>query len=171
MTYGNMSWHEYGQIGVDAARKLNENERDKAIEWAREENSKLKEKLKESEQVNQVLKARAEKSSQEADAYKSLLSRPMQEIAQVNGDFKKAYDDQQELLATWIMGQKAYKETAEQLGLQLNKTPEEVTELARKNVVSVLENKTLHGNDASESPTLNNYAEKILEIRKKKGLC
>ena len=60
MTYGNMSWHEYGQIGVDRARDLVDEQRDKAIEWAREENSKLKEKLKESEQVNQVLKARAE---------------------------------------------------------------------------------------------------------------
>lgn len=177
MTYGNTSWNEFAQTYVDISQDLLNKERKEANEWARDENVKLKEKLKdaealleESEQVNYILKARAEKASKEAEAYKSLLSRPMFEIAQQNGDFKQTFQDQQLLLARWIMSQKAYKETATQLGIQLGKTPEEVKELNKDNIDAVLENRTEHGNDASSNELLNHYADTIIKIRKSKNM-
>ena len=42
MTYGNMSWHEYGQIGVDAARDQLERNNQQRLEEAWNDNSKLK---------------------------------------------------------------------------------------------------------------------------------
>jgi hypothetical protein len=106
---------------------------------------------------------------QENNVYKSLLSRPMKEIAEISGDFKKTYEMQQQLLAEWIMGQKAYRETAMQLGAALDMTPEQVQKVAAPNYTAVLENKTKFGNDGNESSTLNEYATTILAIRKKNG--
>ncbi|WP_374555174.1 hypothetical protein [Aquitalea pelogenes] len=101
--------------------------------------------------------------------YEDLLSRPMKDIAQKHSGFKKTYDMQQQMLAEWIMGQKAYRETAMQLGMALNMTPEQVQKLAAPNYTAVLENRTQHGNDASSSPTLATHAEAILAIRRKQG--
>lgn len=108
-------------------------------------------------------------ANQEASAYKELLSRPMREIAGVSGDFKKAYEMQQQLLAEWIMGQKAYRETAMQLGIKLEMTPEQVQKAAAPNFTAVLENRTQHGNDAKDIPLLAQHAEAILALRKKNG--
>jgi hypothetical protein len=106
----------------------------------------------------------------EVDKYKKLLSRPMQEIAEISGDFKKTYDMQQQLLAEWIMGQKAYRETAMQLGMALNMAPEQVQKVAAPNYTAVLENRTKFGNNANDgTPTLAAHAETILAIRKKNG--
>lgn len=120
---------------------------------------------KEIAQLQQQLTA----EQQEKEAYKRLLSRPLQEIAAVNGDFKKTYEQQQQLLAEWIMGQKAYKETAMQLGLQVGKNPEEVQNIASGNYTAVLENRTEHGNNADTNPLLVQHASAILEIRKRQG--
>lgn len=102
-------------------------------------------------------------------SYEDLLSRPMKEIAQANDDFKKTYDHQQQMLAEWIMGQKAYRETAMQLGMSLDLTTEQVQKMAAPNYTAVLENRTEHGNNASSSPTLAAHASAILALRKKNG--
>lgn len=102
-------------------------------------------------------------------AYEELLSRPMKDIAQANDDFKKTYDQQQQMLAEWIMGQKAYRETAMQLGMSLDLTTEQVQKMAAPNYTAVLENRTQHGNDASSSSTLSAHASAILALRKKNG--
>jgi hypothetical protein len=93
----------------------------------------------------------------------------MKDIAEINGDFKKTYEMQQQLLAEWIMGQKAYRETAMQLGMALDMTPEQVQKVAAPNYTAVLENKTKFGNDGNESATLAQHAATILAIRKKNG--
>lgn len=102
-------------------------------------------------------------------SYEELLSRPMKEIAQANDDFKKTYNQQQHMLAEWIMGQKAYRETAMQLGMSLDLTTEQVQKMAAPNYTAVLENRTQHGNDASSSSTLAAHASAILALRKKNG--
>jgi hypothetical protein len=119
-------------------------------------------------QVRKLKKDLAAKEN-ENEAYKNLLSRPMKEIAEVSGDFKKTYEVQQQLLAEWIMGQKAYRETAMQLGMALDMTPEQVQKVAAPNYTAVLENKTNFGNDGNESATLTDHAATILAIRKKNG--
>lgn len=103
----------------------------------------------------------------------NLLSRPLKQIAQEHPAFKNNYEAlieaQNEILADWILGQKAYKETAIQLGIQVGKTPEEIKKIASQNVNAVLENKTEHGNNASSSKTLSENAAAIIAIRKKDG--
>ena len=102
-------------------------------------------------------------------SYEELLSRPMKEIAKVNSDFKKTYEQEQNVLAQWILGQRAYKETAIQLGMSLDMTAEQVQKMAAPNFTAVLENRTQHGNDASSNPTLAVHASAILALRKKNG--
>lgn len=114
-------------------------------------------------------RALQKKAELESEKYKQLLSRPMKEIAEVSGDFKKTYEMQQQLLAEWIMGQKAYRETAMQLGVALDMTPEQVQKVAAPNYTAVLENNTKFGNDGNESATLAQHAATILAIRKKNG--
>lgn len=116
-------------------------------------------------QENKLLKEKIQKN----EDYEKLLSRPMKDIAAINGDFRKTYEMQQELLAEWVLAQRAYKETATQLGIQLGKTPDEVQQMASQNANAVLENKTQHGNDATTSPLLNDYASAIIAMRKKNG--
>lgn len=125
----------------------------------------LEEKIQEAEHAQQTVNA----YKQQANAYRHLLSRPMKEIADMNGDFKKTYELQQQMLAEWIMGQKAYRETAMQLGAALGMTPEQVQKVAAPNYTAVLENRTQHGNDGSASPTLAQYADTILTLRRKNG--
>lgn len=115
------------------------------------------------------LEAELRESKKEVQVHRELLSRPMKEIADVSGDFKKTYEIQQQMLAEWIMGQKAYRETAMQLGIALEMTPEQVQKVAAPNYTAVIENRTTHGNDATTSPTLSTYASAILEARKKSG--
>ena len=118
-----------------------------------------------------ALEAQLEYQKKQTEYYKNLLSKPMQEIARQNDDFKATYDKQQELLTDWIVSQKAYKETAMQLGIQVGKTPDQIKEMAKQNITAVLENKTKHDNNIEAIPSVKTQAEKILEIRKSKGLC
>ncbi|MHC3434935.1 hypothetical protein G7048_06050 [Diaphorobacter sp. HDW4B] len=118
---------------------------------------------------NAALTMELAKYKQQANEFRSLLSRPMKEIADMSGDFKKAYEVQQQMLAEWIMGQKAYKETAMQLGMEVGKSSEEIQQLATQNANAVLENRTEHGNDSTTSPTLADHASAILAIRRKNG--
>lgn len=83
---------------------------------------------------NRVLK-------QEVEYYKQLLSQPMQVIAQHNGDFKKTYEEQQTLLADWMVSQKAFKELAIQFGAEKGLDPNEVIDMGLDKKVDVLEDK------------------------------
>lgn len=122
--------------------------------------NKLADRLESTQQ--QLAKAQAE-----ANFYKSLLSKPMAEIAEHNGDFKAAYEAQRELLAGWIVSQKAFKEVAIELGVNGGKSKEDVIEMANQAKVNVLNNETEHGNNASEVEFLNPYVE-ILRAKMKK---
>lgn len=107
----------------------------------------------------------------------NLLARPLKQIAQEHPEFKKNYDvlvgaykeAQEESLAKWILSQKAYRETAMLLGLQVGKTPEEVVNMAEKNKDVVLNNQSELGNNASSSPLLQDNAAAIIAMRKKNG--
>lgn len=104
-------------------------------------------------------KAQLAKAEAEAEFYKKLLSKPMAEIAQYNGDFKAAYEAQREMMANWIVSQKAFKEAATDLGIQAGKTKEDVIELGKQAKEDVLNNTTKHGNNAEDLDFLNPYVE------------
>lgn len=121
-------------------------------------------------QLKKELKAEkllSEKAKQEAEFYKSLLAQPMHVIASSNEDFKKTYEVQQELLASWIVSQRAFKELAIDLGLELGKTKQQVIDEGTANKGKVLNDQTKHGNDTTSSPLVEKYAEKLKAKLKK----
>lgn len=129
----------------------------------------LKKELEQAQRMQRKAEMETATYKKEADAFRGLLSKPMKEIADMSGDFKKTYELQQQMLAEWIMGQKAFKETAMQLGMKVGKTPEEVQQMATQNANAVLENRTEFGNDSTTSPTLASFADVIIAARKKNG--
>lgn len=90
---------------------------------------------------------RRQQAEAEVAYYKDLLSKPMHEIAVENEDFKKAYVLQQQLLADWMVSQRAFKELAIDFGLQIGKTKEEILEQGVANKEKVINNETDHQNN------------------------
>lgn len=107
------------------------------------------------------------KLESEKEFFENLLSLPMKEIAERNGQFKQTYEAEQLVLSKWILSQKAYAETAMQIGLEAGKSTEEVQELYKDNIISVLANATKHGNDAVTNPVLKENINKIVKTNKK----
>jgi hypothetical protein len=97
----------------------------------------------------------------EAIFYKNLLSKPMAEIAEHDKNFKEMFDKQQEMLATWMINQRAMKEVAMILGKELGKTEDEVIKLAKQATKDVLNGETKHGNNAEDMKFVKPYIEKI----------
>ena len=104
---------------------------------------------------------RRQQAEVEVAYYKDLLSKPMHEIAVENEDFKKAYVLQQQLLADWMVSQKAFKELAIDLGLQLGKTKEEILEQGVANKEKVLNNTTKHNSNAEDSKIISPHIEAL----------
>lgn len=73
-----------------------------------------------------------ERLRKENEYYKSLLSKPMAEIANQNGAFKDTYLKQQEIIAKWIVNQQAFKNVtlkfAEKLGLDKSEINKELND-------------------------------------------
>ena len=76
---------------------------------------------------------RAHKDSEKAKAmassvgfYKTLLSRPMAEIAELNADFAETYYVQNQHMSDWMLSQKAFKELALDFGSTLGLSEEQV---------------------------------------------
>ena len=92
------------------------------------------------EEENAILKKNQE-------YYKTLLSKPLHKIAEMNNDFKKTYDVQRDLLASWMVSQKAFKELAKDLGEKLGMSEEALRESFREKKKLVLNNETKYDND------------------------
>ncbi len=103
----------------------------------------------------------------ERDFFEQLLSLPMQDIAEKDARFRTAYHEQQLLLAKWVLSQKAYAETAMQIGLDAGKTAEDVVAIYKDSIVSVLANATQHGNDAVTTPVLKANVDNIINANKR----
>ena len=76
---------------------------------------------------------------QQVNYYKSLLSKPMLEIAKKDKHFKKTYEKQQAILAKFIIENSAMKELAQEYGLELGKSDEDFSQnldIARDKVLS-----------------------------------
>lgn len=103
------------------------------------------------------------KTQNELNFYKNLLSKPFAEIALHHEGFRSSYEAQRELIASWIVSQKAFKEVAIDLGKNFGKEAEEIIELAKEARINVLENKTVHNNDAKDIDFLLPYIDSILD--------
>ena len=88
--------------------------------------------------------------------YKDLLSKPMAEIAAQHGGFKAAYEKQQEMLASWIVSQRAFKEIAMKYGKMVGKTPEEVIEEVKDVKPEVVEKLS------EQDPLIKRYGKKVI---------
>ena len=97
----------------------------------------------------------------EVEYYKNLLTKPMLEIAQLNGDFEKTYDEQQTILGDWVVSQRAFKELAIKFGLETGKTKEEVIQEGKNTKSKVLNNETEYNNNFDKSEWDKYYAPKV----------
>ena len=89
--------------------------------------------------------------SEDNKYYSKLLAKPMAEIAQANRSFKETYEAQMELLADWMVSQKAFKELAIQFGIEKGLTSDEVHQMGLNKELDVLENR----NDPSHKTNSN----------------
>ena len=98
-------------------------------------------------------KEKKKKLEQEVEAYKQLLCKPMMEIAEKSGDFQKTYEQQMQVMADWMVSQKAFKELAIEFGFEKGLSPEEVIGKGREKMLDVLENNNdpEHGTNAKET--------------------
>ena len=105
--------------------------------------------------------AERQKAEAEVAYYKELLSKPLHEIANANENFKNTYEAQQDLLANWIVSQRAFKELAIDFGIKLGMKKEDIVEAGFKNKEKVLSNETVHGNNVRDDVFMNAYAQKL----------
>ena len=92
----------------------------------------------------------------------------MHVIAANNRDFKKTYEIQQELLASWMVSQRAFRELAIEFGLPTGRTREEIINEGVTTVKEkVLNNQTKHKNNAETSELMSKYSERLKEKLKK----
>lgn len=128
------------------------------------ENSDLRFKLKHQEvlkrnaEIGANEQARQLKSKiNELQEYDELLSKPLHEIAARHGTFRERYEEQQTLLAQWIVSQRAFKQLAKEYGEKLGLSEEEITNNFKDTKVKVT-------NDLSNTDELiKRNKEKILD--------
>ena len=111
----------------------------------------LKNELDQAVEINKELFQAGMKYKEEAEYYQKLLAKPMAEIAQANRSFKETYEKQMELLADWMVSQKAFKELAIQFGIEKGLTSDEVHQMGLNKELDVLENR----NDPSHKTNSN----------------
>lgn len=129
----------------------------------------LKNELDEAVEINKKLFQATIKYKEEAEYYKKLLAKPMAEIAAENHQFKETYEQQMELLAGWMVSQKAFKELAIQFGIEKGLTSDEVVEMGKNKKMDVLENKheEQHNTNVSDSLFLVDRKDVLIERVKK----
>jgi FtsZ-binding cell division protein ZapB len=104
-----------------------------------------------------------EELKEENDFFRDLLCKPMSEIAQQNRNFNKTFEAQMELLADWMVSQKAFKELAIQFGIEKGLTVNEVVQIGLEIESNVLESKNNpgHNTNADNSAKIRPYIEKL----------
>lgn len=108
------------------------------------------------------VEANLAKAQADNQNYQALLARPFAEISAHSPEFAASYHANKEMLASWMIAQKAYREVAMEMGAQLGKSLEEVRELGQQARLQVLASETKHGNNASDEPFLAPHIQAIL---------
>ena len=129
----------------------------------------LKNELDQAVEINKKLFQATIKYKEEAEYYKKLLAKPMAEIAQANRSFKETYEKQMELLADWMVSQKAFKELAIQFGIEKGLTSDEVIKMGLDKKIDVLENRhdVSHNTNVGDSVYIGPRVEKLKNKLKK----
>lgn len=149
------------QSSTEADKLQREKEKNRKDNEAQAEQQK-REQSRNTSNVN-YLQAKLNDAEKEIEYYKSLLTKPMHEIATLNGDFKKTYQEQQTILAEWMVSQRAFKELVIQLGIEAGRTKEDIVEEAIATKTKVLNCETQHGNDFNTDEWSKFYAPRIKE--------
>ena len=123
----------------------------------------LKNELDQAVEINKELFQAAMKYKEEAEYYQKLLAKPMDEIAKANRSFKETYEAQMELLADWMVSQKAFKELAIQFGIEKGLTPDEIRDMGIKKKSDVLlnNNNPSHKTNSSDLTTMQEEVNKL----------
>ncbi len=131
-----------------------------------EHTSKLNDTIVQTQRNNSALQEEADdlmsinnRLRQQVASYEKLLTQPLNVIAQHNTTFSQNYREEKELLANWMVSQKAMRELAIQAGLALGLTKEDVSQLGLVSKINVLLNK----NDPSIG---NNATEKFFDLHR-----
>lgn len=132
------------------------------------ENIRKQSQINDLSRLKQNEEERANRLSRELENtknyYKKLLSKPMEEIAEVNGNFKATFEKQQEIIADWIVSQKAFRELAYEFGEKLGLSQDQVREMVPEKEREVLNNETKYGSNISD----NIHNEELIEKLKSK---
>ncbi len=106
---------------------------------------------------------------EESQKYESLLAQPMHIIAQQNSNFKETYEEQQTILADWMVSQKAFKELAIQFGADKGLSQEQVWEMGQDKAIDVLQDKhdPTHNTNVGDSTIIGPRREVLLEKAQK----
>ena len=129
----------------------------------------LKNELDQAVEINKELFQAVMKYKEEAEYYQKLLTKPMAEIAQANRSFKETYEAQMDLLAEWMVSQKAFKELAIQFGIEKGLTSDEVIKMGLDKKIDVLENRhdVSHNTNVGDSVYIGPRVEKLKNKLKK----
>lgn len=115
----------------------------------------------------EVSKLREElrQTKEQLEDYEYLLCKPMHEIARLNGDFKKTYEEQQTLFADWMISQKAFKELAIQFGFEKGLTAEDTIKKGIEMEIDVLEDKhnPKHNTNVGDSTIIGPRKDKLIQ--------
>lgn len=109
-------------------------------------------------------------TQQVAQEYEALLAKPFHEIASQNGNFKETYEAQMELMADWMVSQKAFKELAIEFGFDAHGyTPEQVWEMGQDKSIDVLQDKhdPSHNTNVGDSTIIGPRREVLLDKAQK----
>ena len=129
----------------------------------------LKNELDQAVEINKELFQAVMKYKEEDEYYQKLLTKPMAEIAQANRSFKETYEAQMDLLAEWMVSQKAFKELAIQFGIEKGLTSDEVIKMGLDKKIDVLENRhdVSHNTNVGDSVYIGPRVEKLKNKLKK----
>ncbi len=101
---------------------------------------------------------------QQINSLNDLLNQPSNIIAQYHQGFSETYIKDKEILANWMVWQKAFQEVAIQLGSELGLSQQEVIEKAKANYSLVLTNSNDPSHDTNSADDFFNlFREKLLE--------
>lgn len=123
----------------------------------------LQQRIHDAEMAVARLQDEKKELEDEADQLRLLLRQPMQEIANKDRFFQATYEKQMEVMADWMVSQKAFKELAIQFGCKQGFTAEEIIQQGQKIKISVLENKhdPKHNTNAGDSTIIGPRIEKL----------
>lgn len=158
-----MNGYLAGQSFNDRADLIEQRDTNSAI------NQNLREKenlLARKDHLHGLTEQRAIRAETENEKYKKLLAKPLAEILEENENYKKAYEEQQEVIAVWMLSQVSMKKLAMDFAKKLN-IPEEDFTKNLPNEIFKIKNEAFAKNDLSMGGLVSEKTKTFLEKHKK----